>query len=189
MTQAQHQYGLNGSISTATMAQYLIKSEAYHESRQSLTTTMSNVLQPQENGYDRIATEVRDDSQLHRQYNQQYLPTPKSGVPLPTPKSDVPLPTTEPDVPLPTIEPDIYLPTPKPEVNHPTTSQGSPLPTKLDDTQQQDPPLGLGIIIPNDTKQKQNHAETSYFNDWFFQLTEWSTVFEDSDGPDDGKEL
>ena len=158
MTQAQRQYGLNGSVSTAMMAQRHVnlcqhERDAHLESRQLFAATMSNVLHPPENGHDRIITDIHHDADLHHHYNKtgpKYLPTPEPDIPLPTPKLDVPL----------------YQ-------------------------EQQHQPIGLGVTIPNDAKQEQSHTETCVFKEWSFrmELNEWSTVFDDDDGPDDTKEL
>ncbi|CAD6587920.1 MAG: hypothetical protein ASARMPREDX12_003052 [Alectoria sarmentosa] len=83
------QYGLNSSISTATMAQNHVNVSqdergVYSQSQQLFAATMSNVLQPQENGLDRIAIEMQDDLNLHHQHNSkpQDLPTTTLDVPI-----------------------------------------------------------------------------------------------------------
>lgn len=88
MAQA-HQYELNGSISTATTAQnYVNVSQqergVYSPSSQLFTATTSRVLQPQENGHDRVATEMRDETNLYHQYKTktQGLPTATLDTPV-----------------------------------------------------------------------------------------------------------
>lgn len=61
---------------------------------------------------------------------------------------------------------------------------------------QKSQPVGLGITVPDDTKQGQSHTETCSFNEWSFrmELHQWSSVFEEEeeeedDGVDYAKEL
>ncbi|KAF6232313.1 hypothetical protein HO173_009418 [Letharia columbiana] len=147
MTQAL-QHGLNGSISTAMMSHNHVSVSqhergVYSQSHQVLAATMSNALQLQEDGHDRIATEMRDDVTLHHQY-----------------KFESPdLPTTMLDVP-------VYQ-------------------------EQQCQHVGPGITMADDAKWEQSRTETCTFSEWSFrmELNEWSTVFDDNDDPDGGKEL
>ena len=173
MTQAQRQYGLHSSISTAIVAQRQVnisqlEHKAYLESQQLRTATMSKFLQPQE--YGRVSTEVRYD-----RHSYHGLPTPKLDVAQPTP--------TTLDLPLRTPKPDTSLPTP------PKTNPDVPLHQK-----QQNPAVGgvgLGIMLPTDTKQEQSQTETPFFDESYYrmELNEWATVFDEDDSADDAKEL
>lgn len=76
MIQAR-QYGLNGSISTATIAQNHVnvsQDERGVYSRQRFATTRSEVLQLQGNVHDKTATEEGDNTNLHHQYKSELPP-------------------------------------------------------------------------------------------------------------------
>ena len=82
------QYGLNGSISRATMAKTQMKAPQkerrfYSRSCQLFAATVSNVLQPQENGHDNVTPELCNDTELHHQHRSepQQVPTSKLDVP------------------------------------------------------------------------------------------------------------
>ncbi len=82
------QYGLNGSVSRATMAKNQMKApqkerRVYSRSCQLFAATVSNVLQPQENGHDSITPELCHDTELHHQHRSEPhdVPTSKLDVP------------------------------------------------------------------------------------------------------------
>lgn len=88
MTQAR-QYGLNGSISTATMAQNHVnvsqdERRVYTQSHHLFAAKTSNHLQAPENVQDKTATEMHDITSLHHRYKRESpdLPSPMLDTPL-----------------------------------------------------------------------------------------------------------
>ena len=82
------QYGLNGSVSTATLAKTHTKApqkerRVYSRSCHLFAATVSNALQPQENGHVNVTPELCDDTELHHQHRSgpQYVSTAKLDVP------------------------------------------------------------------------------------------------------------